>query len=380
MDPPPPARAASVEIQAMSRLSTLKPSSFQPAQMKLGIRATVAALVAYALAYGLDLPNGYWAVLSAILVVQSSIGASLSAAMDRVLGTVAGGIVGVAAAVLAGSSVPLGFALLTLSVFLTSTLAARYPSYKLAPITVVVVMLANPTHVEPWISGIHRVLEIGLGGIVGVAAALFILPARALFYLFPHCASALRLCARLLERGRDGLLGRGLDPAEIDTLNAKARLALRAADSRVAEAEAERRGRLASHPDVTPVVRSCRRLWHSVIILLRSADHPLPEPLAALFAPRLDAAVAALSGFMGALAIRLDGDAGVDLATPAQAAQIAVAALEAEAERLNAAGAFDDASGAALAGLFAAVSTCSQAVENLNDLAARLKEMRVEEP
>lgn len=342
---------------------------------KLGLRATVAAVAAYGLAYGLALPNGYWAVLTAILVVQSTIGASLSVAMDRALGTVVGGIIGVAAADLAGPSVPLTFVALAVGVLLTSTLAARYASFKLAPVTVGIVLLSDPTHAEPLLSGLHRVMEIAIGGVVGVACAILILPERALVNLFPHCATALRLSGWLLELGRDGLLGRGLDPAVIDRLNAGARKALRAADARVADARAERVGRLSSHADPAPVVRTCRRLWHSVIILLRGADRPLAEPLAARIGPHLDAAVTTLRAHMEALAARLDGGEAADFHQTVAAARSAVAALEAEAERLNAEGALDAASGETLAALFAAVSASSHVEENLEDLAARLDEV-----
>ncbi|MFS8036067.1 FUSC family protein [Xanthobacter sp. AM11] len=359
----------------LARLSGL----FTAAHLKLGVRAAVAALASYFLATVLALPNGYWAVLTAILVVQSTIGASLTVALDRALGTVVGGAVGVLAAVLAGPSVPLTFVALVASVLLTSTLAARYPSFKLAPVTVVIVLLADPSHVEPWLSGLHRVFEIAVGGVVGMACALFILPASALFYLFPHCATALRTCAELLARGRDGLLGRGLDPQGIDDLNAKARKALRAADARIAEARTERAGRLASHADPAPVVRSCRRLWHSIIILLRGADRPLTEPVATRLAPAMDAAVAALTMVMHLLADRLDGTPAADLDAAASAARAAVSALEAQAERLNADGVLDAAAGSTLTALFSAVSACTHVRENLEDLAARLDEMRTGE-
>ncbi|MEP9350232.1 FUSC family protein [Xanthobacter sp. KR7-225] len=346
------------------------------AHLKLGLRATVAAVAAYGLAYFLALPNGYWAVLTAILVVQSTLGASLSVAVDRALGTVVGGVIGVAAADLVGPSVPLTFLALGVGVLLTSTLAARFASFKLAPVTVGIVLLSDPSHAEPLLSGLHRVLEIAVGGVVGVACAILILPERALVNLFPYCATALRLSASLLEHGRDGMLGRGLDPAALDRLNAGVRKALRAADARIADARAERAGRLASHADPAPVVRTCRRLWHSVIILLRGADQPLAEPLASRLAPHLDAAVAALRAHIDALATRLEGGVAEGFGQTVGAARSAVAALEAEAERLNAEGALDAASGETLAALFAAVSACAHVEENLEDLSARLDEVK----
>src|SRR5262245_50489214 len=113
--------------------SRLKPRwpRFELAHLRLAVRATVAALLAYGIAWFLDLPKGYWAVLSAILVVQSSLGASVAVASDRALGTVAGGIIGVILAMLAGPSPDLTVLLLTLGTLVTALLAAARPSFKL---------------------------------------------------------------------------------------------------------------------------------------------------------------------------------------------------------------------------------------------------------
>ncbi|MDI4658840.1 FUSC family protein, partial [Xanthobacter autotrophicus] len=365
--PAPPRRLARLS----SRLSGL----LGPSHFKLGLRAAIAGLVAYALATGLALPNGYWAVLTAVLVVQATIGASLAVAIDRALGTVVGGVVGVVAAMLAGNSATLTYVALGVAVFFTATLSARSASYKLAPVTVVIVLLADPSHLEPWLSGLHRVFEIAVGGVVGMASSILILPERALLRLFPHCAKALRLNAGLLELGRDGLLGRGLDPTALDRLNSAARQALRAADARISEALTEQVGGLVGQADPAPVVRSCRRLWHSVIILLRGADRPLDKAVAARVAPSLDAAVAGLNGHILALADLIDGQEVEGLEEKAQAARAAVAALEAEAERLNGEGVLETAGADTLTSLFAAVSACNHVQENLEDLAARFDEV-----
>jgi uncharacterized membrane protein YccC len=68
------------------------------AALWLCFRMTVAGLLAYLLAKVFALPKGYWAVFSAIIVIQASVGGSAKATIDRVIGTigraVAGGAVG----------------------------------------------------------------------------------------------------------------------------------------------------------------------------------------------------------------------------------------------------------------------------------------------
>ncbi len=350
------------------------------AHLKLALRATIAGIVTYLLAEQFALPNGYWAVLTAVLVVQATLGASLSVAVDRALGTLAGGVVGVAGAMLAGKSPLETLLVLSVALFIAAALAARSTSFKLAPVTVVIVMLAHPADVAPWLSGLTRVAEIALGGVVGLLCAILILPERALGKMFPYCAKALRLTARLLDLGRGGLLGQGMDPSIIDRLNGGARLALRAADLRLVEVRAEQAGRLTTQTDPAPVVRGARRLWHSAIILLRNADRPLDEPVAGLVAATLTAATTALTAQMSAIADRLDGQPVADLAIRADAASAAVAALEARVEELNTQGAFGVVGAETLTALFSAVSACVHMRENLEELAARLAEVQGEAP
>ncbi|MFG1202430.1 FUSC family protein [Xanthobacter aminoxidans] len=351
-----------------------------PAHLKLALRATIAGIVTYLLAEQFSLPNGYWAVLTAVLVVQATLGASLSVAIDRALGTLAGGVVGVAGAMVAGPSQIQTLVVLSLALFIAAAMAARSPSFKLAPVTVIIVMLAHPGDVAPWLAGLTRVAEITLGGVVGLLCAILILPERALGKLFPHCAKALRLTARLLDLGRGGLLGQGIDPSVIDQLNAGARLALRAADLRLVEVRAEQAGRLTTQTDPAPVVRGARRLWHSAIILLRNADRPLDEPVVGLVSAALTAATTTLSAQMSAIADRLDGLSVADLATRADAASAAVAALEARVEELNTQGAFGAVGSETLTALFSAVSACVHMRENLEELSARLAEVQNETP
>lgn len=69
-------------------------------ELGLGVRVTVAAMSALAIAtaFGLKLP--LWAVLTAIIVTQMSVGRSLKATRDYTVGTIGGAIYGGAVAIL----------------------------------------------------------------------------------------------------------------------------------------------------------------------------------------------------------------------------------------------------------------------------------------
>ena len=66
------------------------------AQLRLGLRITLASLATFAVGRLLGLPQAYWAVLTAVIVTQASIGGSLKASRDRFVGSLGGAAWGVA--------------------------------------------------------------------------------------------------------------------------------------------------------------------------------------------------------------------------------------------------------------------------------------------
>src|SRR5262245_62558912 len=103
---------------------------------------TVAGMVAYALAVMLALPQAYWAVFSAIIIMQASVGGSVKATIDRLVGTIGGAVAGaiVASVVPHQNLLTLGIALVVALVPVTLVAALR-PGYRVAPLTVVIVLL-----------------------------------------------------------------------------------------------------------------------------------------------------------------------------------------------------------------------------------------------
>src|SRR6266404_5217303 len=69
-------------------------------QLALAIRIAVAAVAAYVIAVALHLMLPLWAVLTSLIVTQMSVGRSLKATRDYMLGTIGGAIYGGAIAVL----------------------------------------------------------------------------------------------------------------------------------------------------------------------------------------------------------------------------------------------------------------------------------------
>lgn len=128
---------------------------------------TVAGGLAYGLAELFALPQGYWSVFSAIIIMQASVGASVKATLDRLVGTVRGAVAGgvVAYFMPRDDTVLLGIALVIALVPLTFVAALR-PNYRIAPLTAVIVLLTpGAQQIGPVVSAFNRILEITLGSV-----------------------------------------------------------------------------------------------------------------------------------------------------------------------------------------------------------------------
>ena len=127
--------------------------------MALSLRVTIAALASLALAQLLQLPLPLWAVLTAVIVTQMSVGRSLKATFDYLVGTVGGAIYGGAVAVLVPHSNEIALlAVLALAVAPLALIAAINPRFSVAPITAIIVLLVPMiTHASPIASALDRV-------------------------------------------------------------------------------------------------------------------------------------------------------------------------------------------------------------------------------
>ena len=67
-------------------------ASFRRVHLALSLRVTIAAILALVAAQFFGLPLPLWVVLTAVIVTQMSVGRSLKATGDYLLGTVGGSI------------------------------------------------------------------------------------------------------------------------------------------------------------------------------------------------------------------------------------------------------------------------------------------------
>lgn len=272
-------------------------------QLALAVRVTVAAVVAYTIANALHLTLPLWAVLTSLIVTQMSVGRSLKATTDYMLGTIGGAIYGGALAVLIPhSSEAALLALLVLTVAPLAYLGSINPSLTAATVTgVIVLLIPEMHHTSPLDSVIDRLIEVTVGASTGLAASFLVLPSRAHRQIRANAARLIELIAGAFSELLVGLT-HGLDNDAAHRIQDGIGAAVTALHAMGQEAERERAARLSSGPDTGPLLRTILRLRHDVVMIGRECLVALPTNLQA----RLDTP---LSGVREAIVAHLRASA-----------------------------------------------------------------------
>jgi uncharacterized membrane protein YccC len=321
-----PSRSESTRMIAFLRRIPLWLKS-KKVELGLGVRVTVAAMAALVvtLACGLKLP--LWAVLTSIIVTQMSVGRSLKATRDYLIGTIGGAIYGGAVAVLIPHHGEAGLLfVLVLAVAPLAFIAAINPSLNVATVTAIIVLLLPlMNNGDPLDSAIDRVLEVTVGAVTGMIVSFVVFPSRAHSQLRANAAQVLELMAAALRELLSGLT-RGLDNDALHRLQDGIGSTLVGLNTVGAEAERERGARLSSGPDTGPLLRTILRLRHDLVMIGRASVEPLPVELQVRLAAPLADVSSAMSDYLIAMAAALRSGRGAPAIWPVQSALAVYAA------------------------------------------------------
>jgi uncharacterized membrane protein YccC len=132
------------------------------------VRTAVAVVVSLLAARLFRLPESYWAGITTLIVMQSTLGAAWTISKQRLVGTALGATMGA----LLGGYFGANVAIFGAGVFILGVICAwlhiERNAYRYAGITLAIVTLI--AHTQPtWIIAIHRFLEISVGIAVGLA-------------------------------------------------------------------------------------------------------------------------------------------------------------------------------------------------------------------
>jgi uncharacterized membrane protein YccC len=150
------------------------------AEVRAALQIAIGAVAAFYLATALKLPHAYWSVISAIVVIQTSVGGSvLTVARERTLGTLAGAVVGGVVAFVRPEGVNWMMAGLAASVAGLAFFSPGRPWLKVAPVTAAIIIAGSAGPEGPAQLALDRVMEILVGSGVGVIAILLLFPRHA---------------------------------------------------------------------------------------------------------------------------------------------------------------------------------------------------------
>jgi uncharacterized membrane protein YccC len=134
------------------------------------IRTAIAATVSLAVARLFQLPEAYWAAIATLVVMQSTLGATLLISIERIAATALGALAGA----LLASYFTGNLLLFTAAVFVLGLVCAAFrmekTAYRYASVTLAIIVLI-PRSNAAWIVALHRFFEVSVGILVALALA-----------------------------------------------------------------------------------------------------------------------------------------------------------------------------------------------------------------
>src|SRR5215472_5005620 len=276
-------------------------------QLRFCIRVTVAAISALLIAQLFALPlHGLWVVLTATVVTQLSVGGSVRAGAEYVVGTLGGAVyAGIIGFLIPHTTVEAQVGVLAVTIAPLAFAAALNPNFRVAPFSAVLVLLISGQLGEgPIESAFTRMLEVTLGGAVAVIVSLLVVPVRADRLAREAAARALDEMAKDVPAIL-GSLFRSADTTEFQEMQDRIGRSVATLQEVVAEIERERPVTFTSAPDPAPLPRTLLRLRHGIVMMGRASAETLPVHLGEDLKPSLDRAGEVVSNYFHACALAL---------------------------------------------------------------------------
>jgi uncharacterized membrane protein YgaE (UPF0421/DUF939 family) len=131
------------------------------------LRTALAAMISLLVARALRLPEAYWAAITTIIVMQSTLGAALTISEQRLAGTAVGAATGALLAARFGMNAFAFSAGIFAMGLICAMLHLDRTAYRFAGITLAIVMLI-PQDKSAWVIALHRFAQVAMGIAVGL--------------------------------------------------------------------------------------------------------------------------------------------------------------------------------------------------------------------
>jgi uncharacterized membrane protein YccC len=170
-------------------------------------KTAIAAGVCWGLATLFGMHEGYWGAMTAIIVLQSNFGSTISASRDRLLGTLIGAMFGFGFSFV--DALPWSYLLAVACAITVCGLLDLGSSGRLAGVTITLIMLVHTG--SHWTLALDRVLQVALGIVVALAVSTLIFPDRARAHLRDGLAQEFILLGAFFEAILQGFRGKPAD-------------------------------------------------------------------------------------------------------------------------------------------------------------------------
>jgi uncharacterized membrane protein YccC len=171
-------------------------------------KTALAAALCWWLATRFGLHDGYWGAISAIIVLQSNFGSTITASRDRLLGTLIGAVFGFGFSLF--GTLPWNYILAMLAAVTVCGLLGFRSSSRLAGVTITIIMLVQKAG-SHWTLALDRVGQVVLGIVVALLVSTFVFPDRARLRLRDGLAQEFLVLSSFFEAILQGFRG---EPAE----------------------------------------------------------------------------------------------------------------------------------------------------------------------
>ena len=164
--------------------------------LRLAIQSSVAAGIAFACLKWMDSSEIFVGILSAVLVIEASVGSTIGAASSRVLATIVGSAIGfgLIAVLPYGYGTAIG---LIVSMFVINGIAGIKPDWRYGVVAAVAIALQSEE--DPMNTALNRLLSIGLCAGIGIVVSLVVWPDTAKHRAEKFITEALKACAKRLK-------------------------------------------------------------------------------------------------------------------------------------------------------------------------------------
>lgn len=244
-------------------LFRLSATVHQHEALRAAIRSGLATGLAYFASLMLSAPDVTWAVISALYVLGTSVGGTLNMAIDRVVSTGLGIVLGLGAALLVGSSQTMELLALLLVVGVFGALGEFKADMRYGAV-VASILIISLDRSDVFTQALEKAYAISLGSIVGAVVGTFVFPVPAHSSALNHLSFALRDCGKIIKLAFDPEPRHGTE--EWDALHSSIERELAIARDRLGQSRWMKRS---SRRRPRDILQSVDRLWHHVSMLDR---------------------------------------------------------------------------------------------------------------